>query len=332
MRLVTIFSLVLVCSGCSIFSSKKVDPQLAAVLQQQALVVPQASVVAALPPARPSDEIAPGYLIKLSSDEDKALNGKFRVDFEGKLSLPYNVELQAADISAAELRNRVLRAYSRFFVGMPSVSVSIDSKDCYVDVGGLVVKPGRFLVKSKSTLDELVADAGGLLPSPSGAGEYAAKYANITQKDASRLVRLSEYYAGGRDLIPAWRGGDKVFFQSEGANAVSAHQAEKNYIQVLGQVGIPGEYTYEDGVDFFYYLAKSGGPKESANLDKIEIIRTVDGARQSIKFDLSDVSKVPQIRGGDIILVHANKQNTLIPNVTSAVSAVATSVIAGTSL
>ena len=293
---------------------------------------PAKKEVAPLPPPRDKNEVAPGYLVKISNVADKHLQGKFRVDFDGNLILPYDVTVNVAGKSVNELERAVNDAYRPYFVGTPDLTVTILERERYVDVGGLVSKPGRFLVNEKSTVDELVAQAGGLLPATGNAGEYAAKYVNITQSGMSRLVRLSEYYAGDRSLIPAWRGGDKVFFQSEGADSSSAVAATRNYIQVLGQVHAPGEYPYEDGADFIFYLSKAGGPNEKADLEKMEIIRVENGERRSFVFKMQDVKQVPVIRGGDIIVVHADKPSGFISNVTSVMGAIATSVLAGAAL
>lgn len=288
--------------------------------------------VAALPAQRLKDEIAPGFLIKISTEDDKSLKGKYRVDFDGRLELPYDVTINAGGISFPELKKRITDAYRPYFVGTPDLTISIAERDRYVEVGGLVVKPGRFLMKDNSTIDELIASAGGLVLMQGNTGEYAAKYININQEGSSRLVRLSEYYAGAQGLIPAWRGGDKVFFQSEGADATSASAAGKNYVQILGQVGSPGEYIYENDSDFFFYLSKAGGPKDNADLNNLEIIRVTANGRESIFFKMKDVNKIPPIYGGDIIVVHVEKPKNLISNFTSVVGALATSVIAGAAL
>ena len=133
-------------------------------------------------------------------------------------------------------------------------------------------------------------------------------------------------------MIPNWRGGDKVFFQSQGVDAASAKKAERHYVQIIGQVTSPGEYTLEDGADFFFYLSKAGGPKEDADLQNLEVLRVINGDRTSIKFGMKDMKKIPQISGGDIIIVHSDKPDSGISNFSAFVGAVATSVIAAAAL
>ncbi len=284
------------------------------------------------PEVSESKNIAPGYLIKLSCLEDKNLNGSFRVDFDGNLHLPYDVKVEAAGVSPAVLKARIAHAYAPFFRTVPAINASIEEKRCWVDVEGLVQKPGEYLVKHGSTLDELIAKAGGLQQAP-GAGSFAARYVHIEQPGVMpRLIRLSEYYAGARDLVPAWRGADRVFFQSEGEDAASASAAEKHYVQVLGQVVKPGEYTVEENADFFFYLSKAGGPGQDADLDKIELIRKNGDSKQTTMFKMKDIRSIPKIQGGDILVVHAEKPSNFILNFTSIIGSISTSVLAAAAL
>ena len=328
-RVIMCVSLAAAVTGCSIFSPKAADSTQPAVPEITTEVVKEAGSAAAA--VRNSDQIAAGYLIKLEALEDANLNGEFRVDFDGRLKLPYDVAIDAEGLTLSKLTQAVRSAYKPYFRGAPSLSVSIAEKRCYVDVEGLVLKPGQYLVKHDSTLDELIAQAGGLQQGPGG-GSFAARYAHIEQNKGMTLVRLSEYYAGARELVPAWEGGDRVFFQSEGKDAASATAAGRYYVQVLGQVSKPGEYAWEDGADFFFYLSKAGGPTQSADLDKIEIIRLQSEKKESIVFKMKDVRGIPNLRGGDIVVLHAEKPRNFIYNITSIIGSLSTSVLAAAAL
>ncbi len=51
-----------------------------------------------LPRIRNPNAIAPGYQLGLASLEDRSLNGKFRVQFDGTVKLPYKVTLPVAGL------------------------------------------------------------------------------------------------------------------------------------------------------------------------------------------------------------------------------------------
>lgn len=261
---------------------------------------------------RSPGEVAPGYELGLSSLEDENLRGKFRVEFDGTLKLPYNVTIQTDGMTLDALRSEVNRDYAKFFKTAPDAKVSVIEQKYWIDVRGLVEKPGQFLVTSGASLDEALADAGGLQKNAT------ARYVRIQQGDGAVTIKLSDYYAGSAtDQLPKWQGGDIVFFQSDRDAANTTD--EDAYLQFLGEVRSPGEYRYVKDADIYYYLSKAGGPTDKADLDQIEVIRARNRPpRSSAMYELSDQKSYPEFRPGDIVILHADKQSTTERVVTTA--------------
>jgi protein involved in polysaccharide export with SLBB domain len=251
---------------------------------------------------RGHDEVAPGFEIKVSSLEDQNINGKFRIDFSGKLKLPYDVTLNTDGLTRDALKSKVNESYAKFFKSQPKIGVSVVEEKYWIDVRGLVEKPARVLVQRSASLDEALAQAGGLLKTAT------AKFVRIQQGEGSVTIKLSDYYSGNtQDKVPSWQGGDVVFFQSDRDLDEAAADGEKSYIQLLGEVKNPGEYRYSRKADFYDYLARAGGPSDKANLLKIEVIRNSSDGRTSSRFELVP-KDIPQLYAGDMILVHSDKQ------------------------
>lgn len=268
---------------------------------------------------RPAKEIAPGYLIRIRCDEDEKLNGDFRVAFDGTVALPYGVLLDTAGLEVRDFNSRLTQEYRRFFKTAPSIQVAVVEKKYWVDVRGLVQKAGKYLVGSESSLDEIIAKAGALR---TGEGP-TAEFVKIDQLGTSATLKLSDYYRGVADaLIPQWQGGEIVFFQSEGIAGSPVTPVTESNIQLLGQVSAPGEYRIKPGADFLYYLIKAGGPADGANLEHIEVIRIENAKRKSISFSLEDIEDLPDIRSGDIVMVHPYREQRSIMNFTSIISAI----------
>jgi len=260
---------------------------------------------------RAGNLIAPGYQLQLASPEDKTLNGKYRIEFDGEIKLPYDVVLNIGGLTLGAARERILEAYKPFFKSKPAIKVTLVERMAWVQVNGLVEKPGRVLVKENATLDEVIGAAGGL-QRPSGNDAKAspiARFVRIEQTNSSPLsIKLADYYSGAaRALIPRWLGGDLVFLQSDGDSSMESAQFDSGDVQVLGEVKSAGEYRFRTGADFFYYLGKAGGPTAQSKLSKIEVIRGLDSRRQSMTFDLADTDAVPVLRAGDQVIVHAEK-------------------------
>jgi protein involved in polysaccharide export with SLBB domain len=286
--------------------------------------------------ARRADEVAPGYEVELTSAQDEKLNGKFRIDFDGSLKLPYDIVVQTKGLSSKQLKDRVLAAYSKFYQSTPSMDVVVSERMYWVDVRGLVEKPGKYLAKADASVDELLAQAGGILRT--NQGETPARYIRVQQLgQTTQLINLSDYYSGIRFDDVRWQGGDVIFVQRDrGEGAAPGDQ--QNYVKLLGQVTTPGEIPYEPGADFYHYLIKAGGPNEKAALYKIELVRADNGRTVSEFFSVEDDDVLPAIHGGDIVIVHADnttgfeKRTRIFSEIASVVTSAATIIILAATL
>ncbi len=268
------------------------------------------SVAAAGRPAwrvRGESEVAPGYELEITCPTDRAVTGVYRVEFDGTVRLPYKVQIDASGRSVDELETQLANAY-RPFMKSPQFSVSIKKRNYFVDVQGLVVKPGPVLVKSDSSLDELIAGAGGLQQTPERQAQ--AQYVRVVQGGATGTFKLRDYFAGGLTGLPVWQGGEKVFFQSEGGPSDGKGKVTRRYINILGQVRSPGEYPYEHG-DFHRYLIAAGGPTDRADLDNVSLVRLQGDAVGTKTFTIHEPTELPTLEPGDTVIVQADNPSPL---------------------
>jgi protein involved in polysaccharide export with SLBB domain len=255
---------------------------------------------------RPENQVAPGYEVELSSAADEKLNGRYRVSFAGDLDLPYGVTIRAAGLTEQQLKREIGRAYTEYFRTEPNVLINISDKKYWVDVRGLVAKPGTYLVRRDSSLDEVIAQAN----SGDTQGERAVggiRYARITQGGRSLLINMADYYAGMQNVAPRWQGGETVFLQSAGGE--DAASGSPTVVQIIGEVRSPGEYQYTPAMDAVDYLVRAGGPSERAALHNVEILRREGAQKKSISFSLVQNDpriEMPRLRAGDILVVHAD--------------------------
>lgn len=251
--------------------------------------------------ARGEQGIAPGFELGISSLDDQTLNGRYRVDFDGNVKLPYNVVLRADGAGVHEFQHELNNAYRRYFRASPNITVTILERKYWVEVRGLVEKPGRFLVRKDTSIDEIIGAAGGMLKTAT------PKYVKIDQHGSSVTVKLADYYGGAdQGLIPPWYGGDVISLLGELATPEAESSREDAHLQLLGEVRSPGEYHFRRNADFYYYLAKAGGPTNTADLDKVEVIRGPAGNRQSTTFELKP-RQVPPLEPGDVVIVHSDQ-------------------------
>ncbi len=251
--------------------------------------------------------VAPGYLFELSHGEDEKLNGKFRVSFNGVLTLPYKIKIYAKGLTLKQLRNKVTKAYKPFFRISGPVKWRILEDKVWVDIQGLVQKPGRYLIDHSSSLDEARSVAGGYLVTEQ------PDYVRIISQKNIRTLHLDDInnYKIGTLSKRNWKGGETVLFKKLKKSPMADYISHQRNISVLGAVTAPGNQTFIPGADFIYYLTKSGGPSGNANLKDIILIRNYgNGTKKELRFNLSETNKIPFPISGDVFIVSVIEDRT----------------------
>lgn len=250
-------------------------------------------------------ELAPGYLLTLHSLTDSKMNGDFRVGFEGDLQLPYDQTLNVTGLTLSQVKRKLADLYRPYFKTPTDIEVRIKERRYWVDVRGLVEKPGRYLVDAESSLDYVIGMAGG----PSKA--EPPLYVRIQKGTKVFVFDLTQYYSHGEDhpQILGWLGGEVLFFQKEMAGSVGERTGSYRLpIYMLGEVRKPGGYTLTPGSDFVDSLVQAGGFTDRADLDDIEIIRKSDGVKRVYDFSWQDFQHAPAPIQGDVVFIHANNE------------------------
>jgi protein involved in polysaccharide export with SLBB domain len=275
--------------------------------------------------------IAPGFLLNMRVPDDPKLNGDFRVDFDGNLQLPYDMTVNTMGMTLSSLEKKLTELYRPYFKTSSMVKLHVKERRYWVDVRGLVVKPGRYLVDQNSSLDELIAAAGGL------SKESMPRFVRIQKGQRMQVLDLDQYLSKGeeRPQIVAWLGGEQVFFQKDLSDI--AQKSTSTYyplpIYVLGEVRKPGEYSAKSGYDFLDFFTQANGFTESADLNRIEVIRRTEGRLQVYEFSWDNLGRAPAPHEGDVVLVHADKETraerriTIFSSVLAALAGVATAVV-----
>ena len=90
---------------------------------------------------------------------------------------------------------------------------------------------------------------------------------------------------------------------------IAVEQVIGNNVYVIGQVQRPGEFVLASTIDVTQALSLAGGMTPFANLDKIKILRRINGQLMAIPFDYSDIEKGKRLnqsiilKPGDVVLV-----------------------------
>jgi polysaccharide export outer membrane protein len=112
--------------------------------------------------------IGPEDLLQISVWKNEALSQKQPVRPDGKITLPLLNDIAVAGLTPMELRELLVQKLAEY---MPSPEVSVivlEPKSFKVSVMGEVPKPGRYELRSRTTVLDVIALAGGL-------GQYASR-------------------------------------------------------------------------------------------------------------------------------------------------------------
>jgi polysaccharide export outer membrane protein len=105
--------------------------------------------------------IGPEDMLQISVWKNESMSRTVPVRPDGKISLPLLNDVQAAGLTALELREVLAQKMSEY-IPSPEVSVIVsDVRSFKVSVIGEVARPGRFELKSWTTVLDVLALAGG---------------------------------------------------------------------------------------------------------------------------------------------------------------------------
>jgi polysaccharide export outer membrane protein len=148
---------------------------------------PSGQVSAQLPPAVEAAEpyvIGPEDVVEIAVWSNPDLGRTVPVRPDGKISLPLLYDVQASGLTPMQLR-AALTASLEKFVAAPVVSVIVREVHSFkVTVIGEVKTPGRYEVRSRTTVLDVLAVAGGL-------SQYAARgRITILRRDGDAVRQL----------------------------------------------------------------------------------------------------------------------------------------------
>lgn len=107
--------------------------------------------------------IAPLDTVTVKVFKADDLSGDYQVDLTGHISLPLVGEVQAADLTTAQLDDKLTQLLGQKYFEHPDVSVGVKSSTAQaVTVDGAVTKAGSFPVVGRTSLMQAVALAGGI--------------------------------------------------------------------------------------------------------------------------------------------------------------------------
>lgn len=192
----------------------------------------------------------------------------------------------------------------------------VDNKSTYIQqssensiyILGAVQKPGRYaFTKNLNFLDILSAAEG-----PAASADLAN--VRVTHRNGGpgpatlTKVNLALYFnSGDEHELPHVIPGDVIFVPDKNSDFLQAPKEQT--VRVLGAVGKPGRYKFDDSMTILDLLAEAGGPVQDAYQEKIVVVNFAQGQDQARLFNLvqfartGDFRTLPVVRTGDTVYV-----------------------------
>ncbi len=183
-----------------------------------------------------------------------------------------------------------------------------------VQMIGAVNKPGRVEWSDEMSLLDLISQSGG----PTSLADIANIQILKKENDRAQPVKfnLEKFLSDGGSLasLPKIHAGYVV---NVPVLPVSPNDSKGSWarlssdvsIYIMGQVGIPGRYAFNNGLSFLDILSAANGPTNAADIRNIRVshrgrkgsfVSKVNLARY---FETGDDSLLPKVRPGDVIFV-----------------------------
>src|SRR3954470_15370064 len=240
--------------------------------------------------------IGPQDVLTIQVFDQADLGGKYTVETDGTFSFPLIGRVKAGGMTLRGFEGELKKKLADGYFRDPQVTVGVDTyRSQRVFVMGEVRSPGPVPLTGGMTLIEALARAGSTMPTASGELAIVRAKQGATgpvipgQREDVDVVRASirELEGGAMSQNVQLYDGDTIFVP----------RAESIY--VFGQVRTPGAYALvQRDTTVLQALALAGGMTENGAMNRLKIIRLVNGQKKELKVKESDL-----VRAGDTIVV-----------------------------
>lgn len=212
------------------------------------------------------------------------------------------------------------------------------SQESSIYIFGQVGQPGRYAFNNKLHFLDILSAADG--PNKhADIHNIKITHRNNYHSKVSTLDLGLYFETGDETLLPIVKSGDTIYVPER--NKPWIDNKKEQTVRVIGAVEKPGRYQFSGDMTILDLLAESGGPIQTAYLEKIMVVnisQSQTGENISHVFDLEkfiehpDYTNLPMVRAGDTIFVPDISQsnwNVFMDNVKDMLSIVSLVAIIG---
>ncbi len=264
----------------------------------QALVGYAQQPIKSAPFKAPVLKIGAGDLLAVRMFEDPDLSGQFRVNSKGDIVLPVLGPVQVAGETADQVGTVIAKRYVEAGILQSRTAYATVTVLEYatqgITVSGAVKRPGIYPALGIRMLNEVIASAGGELPTA------ASKVIIMHQNDPKHPVTVTYNPFAANPIVPQVQilPGDTVMVPQAGI------------VYVVGDVHRSGGYVLDgrQSLTIEEALALAGGSGKAAALRHVQLVRTLkNGRKEATTISMIKIYKgrAPDValQDGDVVFV-----------------------------
>ena len=213
------------------------------------------------------------------------------VSEKGTVNVPFIGSVPAEGRSILELESLITKPLAQDYFVNPEVNISVkEYHSLQYFISGAIESPGLYEMTSRATLLELLAKAGGALPTRGNVAYIQRKSGNHNGKGESEstdsikvdLKKLLDL--GDMSQNRALESGDVVYIPPE-----KVLNLADSKIYVGGEVKRPGLFSFQPGLTALNACILAGGFTKFAAPNRTRVIRHQGDQKVIIKINLNDV-------------------------------------------
>jgi len=239
--------------------------------------------------------IGPQDVLSIQVFDQADLGGRYTVEVDGTFSFPLIGRIKAGGMTLRNFETELKKRLADGYFKNPQVTVGVEQyRSQRIFVMGEVRTPGPVALTGGMTLIEALARAGSTTSAASGEIAVVRAPKGATGPVLPDPNKTSDiFHANIRDF----EGGSmKQNIELHDGDTIFVPRAESIY--VFGQVRSPGAYAIQKDTTIIQALALAGGVTENAAMNRITIVRIVNGDTRKIKVKPTDV-----VKAGDTVMV-----------------------------
>lgn len=254
-------------------------------------------------------------VLRISVAGKSVINTVFPVSPDGIINFPLLGDVSVSGLTVKEIEQKITDLLGKDYLVNPKVYVSMEEYNSQkVIVWGEVKSPGAYVLTGRTTLLEIIAQAGGTTDE---AGRRIILFRNaldtlhdsqidipgtLDKKKDQLIVDIDQLTKNGnltKDFLIS--SGDVIIVEAQKDSDINEQR-----VYITGCLAKPGSYEYQNGLTALSLCIIAGGFSDRAAPHKATVIRNLDGADKVYEIDLK---KIKRGKAADFKLMPGDRLN-----------------------